>query len=101
MARVVSINQAHTKNSREVAFNLDQPPIQGTIERVKYGVLSISFENGVLMVRLPAGAPDLSRDSITTLNAKIADAEQAILETVLAHDEELRRVSKATGLPLA
>lgn len=102
--KIVSINSKYTKSTHEVAFNVDTPPAAGVMEKISYGQLSIRFEDGLLYARSSNDHPEISKIVVDNLAAKIATAEQLVLdeaaESSRKHLAMVEAVSKSTGLSI-
>jgi len=102
--KILSINAKETVDTRTVAFNVDTPPAPGVMERVKYGTLSIFFENNILYVRSQPHEPSINKTVVQNLSEKIQEAERAVADETARitskHKQALDELSKATGLPI-
>jgi hypothetical protein len=104
--KIVSINSAKTEDLQNIALNVDVPPLPGVMDKIRYGKLRISFEDGVLWVRLPSedSAP-IAADTISTLQGKIDDATKDVKDAearaLARHRDVLASIASRTKLPVA
>lgn len=98
--KVVSINAEHTKSPNEVAFNLDEAPDADLVTELTYGVLAFKLKDNVLIVSLPDGSPQLTAESIGTLNHKLAQISADRQAAAAARARMLQAIATNTSLPL-
>ena len=74
------------------------------MERVKYGVLFVHFQDNLLQVRSQPDHPTIDATVVQNLNTKIAEAERVVAEEsardAAKHKQTLDELSKATSLPV-
>ena len=102
--KILSINANHTVDTNNVAFNVDAPPAAGVMEKIKYGKLSIRFENNLLHVRSGPNESPIDGTVVKNLASKIEEAENEVVsdktQMELKHKQALEKLSKTTGLPI-
>lgn len=100
--KVVSVNREKTVGFKQIAFNVDQELSPEFVSKISYGSLKITGSGTVLIVQLPADADTpFSAASVSTLNQKLSDAQDAIDEATAKREKMLQAIANNVGLPLA
>lgn len=103
--RILSVNQENTVDDYNVAFNVDEPPREKLVGRIRYGTLGFRYSNGVLSVRASEEGSPIGAIVVNNINKKIAHEESAMAAEDARELEKrtrmLERVGANTGLPLA
>lgn len=77
--KITSINGELTSDRLNVAFNIDKEPSDEVKRKVSYGNLALTFEDGILHVRVPkSGSGVIDANVIKTINEKFAEAQAKV-----------------------